>query len=245
MLLIPAIDLMDGQVVRLRQGDFAQASGYSADPVALARSYHRAGAPRIHLVDLDAARGKPDRNAPVIRTLCAALPGVVQVGGGVRSAADVRRLLDAGAARVVVGTTLAREPERVEKWISDFGRVFIAAIDSRDGEARIEGWRQSSGIQDHELARVAADLGILAVLHTAIARDGMMSGPDIAASAALAAACGLPIILSGGVSRLQDLEEAAKHSGIDGAVSGRALLDGELDLELAIRQFATRSDNEW
>lgn len=236
---------MDGQVVRLRQGDFAQRSGYGADPLALAIRYRDAGARRLHLVDLDAARGKPDRNAAVVRAICAALPGLVQIGGGVRSAADVRRLLDAGAVRVVVGTTLAREPERIQTWIADFGRVFIAAIDSRDGEVRIEGWRESSCIQDRELARLAADLGILAVLHTAIARDGMMGGPDIHASADLADACGLPVILSGGVSRIEDLEAASRHRGIDGAISGRALLDGDLDLDAAIRQFATRSDNEW
>lgn len=240
MEIIPALDLIGGACVRLRQGDYEQKTVYDADPVAVARSFVEAGARRLHVVDLDAARGSGD-NRRVIAEVCRAVAAVgaaIEVGGGVRSREDVAALVDAGVRWVAVGTTLVRDPDEVARWAGFYPDTILASIDARDGEVRVSGWQDDSGISAVDLARTAVTIGCAAIEFTEISRDGTLAGPDIPATVALARAVAIPVILSGGVSRVEDVVEAHREGGgvIAGCIVGRALYEGRFDLARAIRE---------
>jgi len=241
VLIIPAIDLLGGQCVRLHQGDYGQVETYGLDPVAVAREFAAAGARRLHIVDLDAARTGASTNRPVIRALRKAFAGVVEVGGGVRTADDVAELLDAGADRLIVGTLLVKDPETVAAWCDRFGRVFIGGIDARDGEVKVSGWEEGSSLRDTDLAARCRELGLVSLVYTDIARDGTLSGPSLDRTLAVANASGLPVLLSGGISSVADFEAIAhaSHPLLAGVITGKALYKNRIDLADVIRRYQT------
>jgi len=240
MILYPAIDLKDGACVRLERGDMERATLFNLDPAAQARAFAAAGCTWLHVVDLDAATtGKP-MNAGAVEAMLAAVAVEVQLGGGIRDLAGIERWLAAGVARVVLGTAAVRDPDLVREGCRRFpGRVAVA-VDVRHGRVAVEGWAETSRLGALELARRFADCGVAALIYTDIDRDGMMGGANVAATAALARAVSIPVIASGGIATLDDLRalKAEAASGIAGAICGRALYDGGLDLAAALALMA-------
>lgn len=241
-LLYPAIDVREGRVVRLRQGDYAQETRYDDEPLALASRYAQAGARWLHLVDLDAARVGGYTLAPLLGALKSSIRLKVQTGGGVRSEADVEALLAAGADRVVVGSLAVREPGRVASWISRFGaeRLTIALDTRRDEEGRwrlpVHGWTESGGKELDVLAAAYAEVGLRHLLCTDISRDGMLSGPNLDLYRYLCQRFPrLAVQASGGVSAAGDVAEA-KAAGCGGIVLGKALLDGKFKVSDVIAE---------
>jgi len=246
MLVVPAIDLLGGRCVRLHQGDYGQAETYDLDPVEVARGFAAAGARRIHLVDLDAARTGNGINRPVLAAIRKAVPGVVvEVGGGVRTADDVKALVDVGVDRLVVGTVLVKNPDLVAAWAAQFGPKFVAGIDARDGEVKVSGWEEGSSLQDTVLAARCRGLGLISLVYTNIARDGTLAGPDLERTLLVAEAAGLPVILSGGIASMADFEaiRRADHPLLAGVITGKALYKNRIDLAEVIAQYQdTRHD---
>jgi len=232
MELYPAVDLRGGRCVRLAQGDFARETVYDDDPVAVARRLEAAGAAWIHVVDLDAARRQGDNRA-VVEAVVAAVGIPVQVGGGVRDAS----LLDAGAARVVLGSAALDDPELVRALaLAHPGRVAVG-LDHRRGELAARGWEEASGWSVSEVAAGFEDAGVASFVVTDIARDGMLGGPDTGGLARLAASTKVPVIASGGVGSLDDLRALA-GTGVAGVIVGRALYVGRFTLEEALAAIA-------
>lgn len=245
MTVIPAIDILDGKCVRLAQGNYNRVTVYADNAADVARRFESAGAVRLHLVDLDAARAPSGpgarghrNNRSTIRKIREAVQCTIEVGGGVRSDEDVEELLQIGIDRIVVGTALARDRERVAKWVRSGGRRFIAGVDARDGLVRISGWEEGTGIRDEELAVVAKEIGMISIIYTNISNDGMLSGPDVESTSRIARAAGLPVVLSGGIGSEGDVvAAAAPDSGIVGAILGKALYEGRVDLESILQRF--------
>lgn len=241
--LYPALDIRGGRVVRLRQGDYAQETRYADEPLAAARAHAEAGARWLHLVDLDAARVGGYTLAPLLREIRAQTGLRVQTGGGVRSEADAEAILDAGAARVVVGSLAVREPARVARWLGRFGAERLTiALDVRevDGEWRlpVAGWTADSGARLDELLARYADAGLRHLLCTDIACDGMLAGPNLGLyRRVLARVPAVAVQGSGGVRDAADVR-ALRDAGCAGAVLGRALLEGRLRLDDALREAA-------
>jgi phosphoribosylformimino-5-aminoimidazole carboxamide ribotide isomerase len=234
MILFPAIDLKDGQAVRLLRGDMGTATVFNEDPAAQARAFAAAGFCWLHIVDLNGAfEGRPVNGAAVEAILAAvALP--IQLGGGIRDMATIEAWLEAGIARVILGTAAVKDPDLVRAACRRFpGRVAVG-IDARDGRVAVEGWAEESKTQATDLARRFEDAGVAAIIHTDIARDGAMEGVNVAATRALARATALPVIASGGVASLSDIEALAAEDGIEGAILGRALYDGRIDAQAAL-----------
>ena len=237
MIVIPAIDLKGGRCVRLRQGRMDDETVFDADPVAVAGRWVDAGAERIHLVDLDgASRGEPAHEA-TIDAIARAYPEVpLQIGGGIRSRETAMRYLDAGVAYVIIGTRAVHEPAFVEQLCAEApGRVCVG-LDARGGYVATDGWERTSSVPAGELAQRFRDAGVSALIFTDIGRDGMMRGCNVEATRELARAVDIPVIASGGVSTLEDVRRlAASPEGIAGAIVGRAIYDGGMDLAEAIR----------
>lgn len=236
----PAIDVRGGRVVRLAQGDYARETRYGDDPLAIIRSYAEQGAQWLHLVDLDAAREGGYTLAPLLRDITATTGLQVQTGGGVRSRDDVARLLDVGAARVVVGSLAVRAAGTVMAWLDEFGGERITvALDTRQDDAGVwrlpvHGWTESAGERLDDLAQAFAQSGLIHLLSTDIARDGMLSGPNLDLYAHLRAiAPSLRVQASGGVRALEDIGDA-RAAGCAGIVLGRALLEGRFSLPQAL-----------
>jgi phosphoribosylformimino-5-aminoimidazole carboxamide ribotide isomerase len=235
MILYPAIDLKDGQAVRLLRGEMEKATVFNDDPAAQARAFVDAGCEWLHLVDLNGAfAGKPV-NADPVRAILAACPVPAQLGGGIRDMATIERWLDAGLARVILGTVAVENPTLVREAARAFPGQVAVGIDARDGRVATKGWAETTDVDATDLARSFQDAGVAAIIYTDIDRDGAMQGPNVAATAALARAVSIPVIASGGVSSLADLI-ALRDCGapLDGAISGRALYDGALDLKQAL-----------
>ncbi|MGE0254785.1 MAG: 1-(5-phosphoribosyl)-5-[(5-phosphoribosylamino)methylideneamino]imidazole-4-carboxamide isomerase [Alphaproteobacteria bacterium] len=241
MILYPAIDLKGGQCVRLLRGDMAQATVYGDDPAAQARSFAAAGAQWLHVVDLDGAFAGQAVNGAAVRGILAAVaPLPVQLGGGIRDRAGIERWLDAGIARVILGTVAVRDPTLVRDAARAWpGRVAVG-IDARRGMVAVEGWAEETQMEAVDLARRMADAGVAAIIYTDIERDGALQGANVAATAALARACGVPVIASGGIGSLADIGavKAEAASGIDGVIVGRALYDGRVALAEALALLA-------
>lgn len=236
MIVLPAIDLMDGRAVRLSQGDRARRTVYDAAPAELVARFARAGARTIHVVDLDGAfAGEPVQLAAI-----AALVGIahehgatVEVGGGMRTTAAVERAFAAGADAVVVGTLALSDPDEVAALCERHAGRIVVAADARDGRVAVDGWRETAATTAVELARTAERWGAAAVLHTDVARDGLQEGPAVQATAEVQAAVSIPVYASGGVGTLDHLD-ACKAAGIRGVVVGRALYEGAFTLEEAL-----------
>ncbi len=237
MEVIPAIDLRDGKVVRLYQGDFRQETVFSDDPVAVALRWQELGAPRIHVVDLDGARSGRLGNMEVVEAIAARVKIPLQVGGGVRDLISVERLVRMGAQRVVLGTAAVRDSRLVRFACNTLGRdTVVVGLDARDGKVTVQGWSQKSDVNVIDLAKTMVGLGVGRFIYTDVATDGTLTGPNVQAVAALKEATGTPIIASGGVSSLQDLERLAEV-GVEGVIVGSALYRGLLDLREAVKRF--------
>ena len=243
MILYPAIDLKDGHCVRLYKGRMDRATVFSDDPAAQARAFADAGCEWLHLVDLNGAfAGKPV-NGAAVEAILAATGVPVQLGGGIRDMATIEAWLSRGVARVILGTIAVESPDLTRDAARTFpGRVAVG-IDARGGRVATRGWARDSGVTVTDLARSFEDAGVAAVIYTDINRDGAMSGPNIAATAALANAVSIPVIASGGVSSLDDLRGLkACGARLDGVISGRALYDGAIGLGQALAVL--RGDDE-
>jgi phosphoribosylformimino-5-aminoimidazole carboxamide ribotide isomerase len=235
MIVFPAIDLKDGNCVRLRQGDMAQSTIFNNNPAAQARSFEIAGFKWLHVVDLNGAVSGTSANAAAIREIVSAVKIPVQLGGGIRDPAAIELWLSAGITRVILGTAAVQNPAIVAEASERFpGRVAVG-IDARDGIVAVDGWTSNSGVTATKLARRYEDAGIAAIIFTDITRDGMLQGLNIAATAALASAVSIPVIASGGVSSADDILRL-KTSGapIAGVVIGRALYDGRIGAAAAL-----------
>lgn len=239
MILYPAIDLKDGQAVRLVHGDMEQATVFNDDPAAQARAFVEAGCEWLHLVDLNGAfAGEPVNAAPVEAILAANRGLKTQLGGGIRDMATIERWLDKGLSRVILGTVAVENPALVREAALAFpGRVAVG-IDARNGRVATKGWAEETDVLVTDLARSFEDAGVAAIIYTDILRDGAMKGPNIAATESLAHAVNIPVIASGGVSSMADLKALQATGVISGAISGRALYDGAIDLAEALALLA-------
>ena len=240
MILYPAIDLKDGQCVRLEQGDMARATVFNADPAAQARAFAAAGFSWLHVVDLDGAFAARPVNADAVTAILAAVKIPVQLGGGIRSMTSIENWLARGVARIIIGTAAIKDPELVRAAARAFPGKIAVGLDARDGFVAVEGWAEASTMTVLDIARRFEDAGICAIIHTDIGRDGLLKGLNVAATAALARAVAVPVIASGGLASLDDVRRllAPEGRGIAGAVAGRALYDGRLDPRAALHLIA-------
>ena len=238
MILYPAIDLKDGQAVRLVHGAMDSATVFNDDPAAQARAFEDAGCAWVHLVDLNGAFAGRPVNAAAVDAILAALTVPAQLGGGIRDMATIESWLGRGLARVILGTVAVEDPDLVRAAARAFpGRVAVG-IDARKGRVATKGWAEETDVTATDLARRFEDAGVAAIVYTDIDRDGAMGGPNVAASEALARAVEIPVIASGGVSSLDDLRALRATGVIAGAISGRALYDGAIDLGEALAVLA-------
>ncbi|MFL6564014.1 MAG: 1-(5-phosphoribosyl)-5-[(5-phosphoribosylamino)methylideneamino]imidazole-4-carboxamide isomerase [Burkholderiales bacterium] len=238
MLIIPAIDLKDGRCVRLKQGDMSTATVFSDDPVAMARHWAAHGAKRLHIVDLNGAIAGRPKNEKVIRDMIAAVGDkvAIQLGGGIRDLDAIESYIDAGVTYVIVGTAAVKNPGFLSDACYAFPGHVIAGLDAKDGKVAVEGWSKMTGHDVVDLAKKFEEYGVEAIVYTDIGRDGMMSGVNIDATLKLAQALKTPIIASGGLSSIADVQAICAKlvpEGIIGAIAGRALYEGKLDLKAA------------
>ena len=235
MILYPAIDLKDGQCVRLLRGQMDQATVFGNDPAAQARAFEAAGAEWLHLVDLNGAFAGRPVNAAAVEAILAAVSIPAQLGGGIRDLATIEAWLSRGLARVILGTVAVENPELVKAAAAAFPGCIAVGIDARGGRVATRGWAEETDISATDLARRFQDAGVAALIYTDINRDGAMAGPNIAATLDLARAVQIPVIASGGVASIADLMALKATGAIAGAISGRALYDGAIDLATALR----------
>jgi phosphoribosylformimino-5-aminoimidazole carboxamide ribotide isomerase len=242
MILFPAIDLKEGRCVRLRQGDMAQATVFNDDPAAQAKIFAEAGFAWLHIVDLDGAFSGRPANAAAIEAILRLSRLDVQLGGGIRDLATVEAWLARGVRRVVLGTAAVRDPVFVKAAAEKFRDRVAVGIDAREGRVAIEGWARTSDLDAVELARRFEDSGVSALIHTDIARDGMLSGLNLEATLALAEAVEIPVIASGGLSSMADIERLAEPrcAILGGAIAGRALYDGRIDARRSLAMLSKK-----
>jgi len=232
MLIIPAIDLLGGRAVRLEQGDFTRVTDFGPDPIALARGFAEAGATWLHVVDLDGARLGRWCHLDVIAEIAAAAGVPVQAGGGARDLAQIEAALERGVTRVIVGTAATESLARTASWVARFGPRLIFSLDTRDRRVLTRGWRNASAEDPVGLAEKLRDLGAGRFIHTDTVRDGTLRGPDLSGLTALLP-LGVPVLVAGGVATYPDLE-AIRDAGAEGAIVGRALLEGKIELGPAL-----------
>ena len=238
MILYPAIDLKDGQAVRLVHGDMDQTTVFNDDPAAQAKEFVAAGCEWLHLVDLNGAFAGEPVNAAPVEAILKACPVPAQLGGGIRDMATIERWVDRGLARVILGTVAVENPDLVREAAKEFPGKVAVGLDARNGFVATKGWAEETDVQVVDLAKSFEDAGISAIIYTDILRDGAMKGPNITATEALARAVDIPVIASGGVSSMDDLNALKDTGVISGAISGRALYDGAIDLKAALAQLA-------
>ena len=250
MDIFPAIDLLDGKCVRLYQGDYDRSQVFNDNPADMARSWLEQGANKLHLVDLDGAKAGHPVNLDAIASILemvkttATQPVQVQVGGGLRTEASVRQLLDVGVDRIILGTVAVEQPELVRDLCQKYPQQIVVGIDARAGKVATKGWLETSEVIATDLAKRMADMGAAAIIYTDIHRDGTLTGPNLVALRELASAIDIPVIASGGVSSLRDLLDLLSLTtlGVTGAIIGRALYTKEVDLTAAIRAVG---DGRW
>ena len=243
MILFPAIDLKNGEAVRLEQGDMARATVFHGDPAEQARIFAAQGFEFLHLVDLDGAfAGKP-MNAAAVERILAAVRIPVQLGGGIRDQATIEGWLGKGVTRVIIGTAAVRDPALVKAAAKRFPSRVAVSLDARDGKVAVQGWAESSELSVLDIARRFEDAGVAAIIYTDIARDGMLKGLNIDATVTLADAVSVPVIASGGLASLDDIRAllAPRASKLAGAIAGRALYDGRLEADAALALVRARA----
>ncbi|HUJ02070.1 MAG TPA: 1-(5-phosphoribosyl)-5-[(5-phosphoribosylamino)methylideneamino]imidazole-4-carboxamide isomerase [Rhizomicrobium sp.] len=238
MILYPAIDLKDGVCVRLKRGEMDQATIFNTDPAAQARAFAQAGFQWLHCVDLNGAFEGRSANADAIKKIRSSIDLPIQLGGGIRDRAAIDGWLEAGITRVILGTAALRDPALVKEAARAHPGRIAVGIDAKDGRVAVEGWAKTSELTAAELARRFEDAGVAAIIFTDIARDGMLQGANVAATAALAASTSIPVIASGGVAGISDIEALAAEPKIAGVVIGRALYDGRIDPKAALSAAA-------
>jgi phosphoribosylformimino-5-aminoimidazole carboxamide ribotide isomerase len=237
MNVIPAIDLLEGRCVRLYQGDYARSQVFDDNPANIAKQWVEQGATRLHIVDLDGAKTGQLVNRQAIEAILQAVPGEIQVGGGLRDKSSVSQLLNMGVKQVILGTVAVEQPQLVEELCQEFPGQIIVGIDARNGRVATRGWLETSEVAAIDLAKQMQQLGAAAIIYTDIHRDGTLSGPNLEALRELANAISIPIIASGGVSSITDLLSllALEPSGVSGVIVGRALYTGDVSLKAALQ----------
>lgn len=238
MILYPAIDLKDGNCVRLLRGEMSEATVFNQDPAAQAAAFQTAGCKWLHLVDLNGAFAGASVNTAAVEAILEAVEVPCQLGGGIREMADIERWLNKGISRVILGTAAVEAPDLVRQAAQAFPGQVAVGLDARNGKVATRGWAEETDIQVVDLAHSFEDAGIAAIIYTDINRDGAMAGPNIQATSDLAKAVNVPVIASGGVSSMEDLLALRDTKVVSGAISGRALYDGALDLGQALKQLA-------
>lgn len=235
-IVFPAIDLKGGQVVRLAEGDMDRATVYGDDPAAQAMLFAQAGSGFLHVVDLDGAFAGRAVNEAAVESIVSAFPGHVQLGGGIREPEAVKRWIDLGVSRVVIGTAALKNPQFVRDMAAEYPGGIVVAVDARDGFVATEGWAEKSDMPVADLARRFEDAGVASLLFTDVGRDGLLKGCNVEATVDLARATDIPVIASGGVAGISDIRLLSLHAqdGVEGVITGRALYDGRLDLATAI-----------
>ena len=249
MTIIPAIDILNGACVRLYKGNYNQSKIYNSDPLDMAVKLCSDGCRRLHIVDLDAARGNGKTNRTIIKKIRDITSVTIETGGGIRTETDVEELLDIGIDRLILGTVFAKNPEIAAKCTNKYGNYFIAGIDALDGKVKISGWEEDSSIEDTDLAHKAAENGIISIIYTNIDRDGTLSGPDLDNSIKIAEVSGLPVIVSGGISSEADIEKISNinYPGIKGIITGKAVYENKINLGNVFRNYQSSQDHgvEW
>src|SRR5262245_43362086 len=243
MILFPAIDIKDGQCVRLRQGEMAEATVFNTDPAAQARAFEEQGFEALHIVDLNGAfAGKPV-NAPAVEAILESVHIPVQLGGGIRDLDTIVAWLEKGVDRVILGTAAVCDPNFVREAARDFPGCIAVGIDARDGKVATEGWAETSDIEAIDLARRFQDAGVAAIIHTDIARDGVLQGLNLDAAASIARAVTIPVIASGGFAGMADVQRLLepRYKMLEGAIAGRALYDKRIDPREALALIAANS----
>jgi phosphoribosylformimino-5-aminoimidazole carboxamide ribotide isomerase len=234
VIIIPAIDLKDGQCVRLLQGRAEDASVVADDAVETALRWQTAGAKRLHMVDLDGAFEGKRRNLAVVEEVTKAIRIPVELGGGIRDMAGIEAVFAAGVQWAILGTVAIEQPEFVAEAVRVYGDRILVGIDARDGMVAVRGWLKGTAVSALDLAKQVRDAGVREIIYTDIARDGMLQGPNLESLSQVAAISGLQVIASGGVSSLEDLEQISRIAGVSGAIVGKALYAGNVDLAEAI-----------
>ena len=236
MIIYPAIDIRGGRCVRLTEGRFDAETVFADDPAQMALKWAGLGAEFLHLVDLDGALAGEGKNVPVIERILKSVNIPVQLGGGIRNLATIEKLLDLGVTRLILGSAAVKNPELVQEACKKYPGHIAVGIDAKNGEVAIAGWGQGSGVAATELAKKMASFGVETIIYTDISRDGMLSGVNVESTAALARACGVPIIASGGVASIEDIRrvKAVESDGVQGCIIGKAIYTGAVDLKEAL-----------
>ena len=236
MIIYPAIDIRGGRCVRLTEGRFDAETVFADDPAEMALKWAGIGAEFLHLVDLDGALAGEGKNVPVIERILQSVNIPVQLGGGIRNLETIEKLLALGVTRLILGSAAVKNPQMVEEACKKYPGHIAVGIDAKNGDVAIEGWGKGSGVAATELAKKMAAYGVETIIYTDISRDGMLSGVNVEATAALARACGVPIIASGGVASLEDIRrvKAVESDGVQGCIIGKAIYTGAVDLKAAL-----------
>ena len=236
MIIYPAIDIRGGRCVRLTEGRFDAETVFADDPTEMALKWAGLGAEFLHLVDLDGALAGESKNVPVIERILQSVSIPVQLGGGIRNLETIEKLLSLGVTRLILGSAAVKKPALVEEACTKYPGHIAVGIDAKNGEVAIEGWGKGSGVAATELAKKMAAYGVETIIYTDISRDGMLSGVNVEATAALARVCGVPIIASGGVASLEDIRrvKAVESDGVQGCIIGKAIYTGAVDLKAAL-----------
>lgn len=236
MIIYPAIDIRGGRCVRLTEGKFDAETVFADDPAEMALKWCALGAEYLHLVDLDGALAGEGKNVPVVERILQSVKIPVQLGGGIRNLETIEKLLTLGVSRVILGSAAVKNPQLVEEACRQYPGHIAVGIDAKNGEAAIEGWGQGGGVTAVELAQKMAQYGVDKIIYTDISRDGMLSGVNVEATAALARACGVPVIASGGVASLEDIRRVknVEADGVCGCIIGKAIYTGAVDLRAAL-----------
>jgi len=237
VIVIPAIDLKDGKCVRLEQGLMERDTVFNDNPAAQARAWQEQGAELLHIVDLDGAFAGEPKNRAAIEAIVQAVSIPTQLGGGIRDIATIEAYLALGISRVIIGTAAQRNPELVKEACEKFPGQIVVGIDAKDGMVAVQGWAEVTGITAIELAKKFEGFGVAAIIYTDISRDGMLQGPNVAATRQLAASINIPVIASGGLSTLEDIKNlmTVESAGVTGVITGKAIYTGAIDLAEAIR----------
>ena len=236
MIIYPAIDIRGGRCVRLTEGRFDAETVFADDPAEMALKWAGMGAEFLHLVDLDGALAGEGKNVPVIERILQSVNIPVQLGGGIRNLETIEKLLALGVTRLILGSAAVKNPQLVEEACKKYPGHIAVGIDAKNGDVAIEGWGKGSGVAATELAKKMAAYGVETIIYTDISRDGMLSGVNVEATAALARACGVPIIASGGVASIEDIRrvKAVEADGVQGCIIGKAIYTGAVDLKEAL-----------